>query len=259
MFNSGIAITPNYNNFGFDYGSDCFGPDVEVRMLDDIRKSLSDPDCIGPEKVYAIAMDTGKRIHRQKLDELHLLFGLVTYAAGRLGSEPVRSQGHVHKRSVFANNWSTPEVYEIWSGEAIIYMQEEVSSDPGRCFAVRATPGQVVIVPPGWAHCTISVDSGEPLTFGAWCDRDFGFEYEDVRAQEGLAWFPIVNSRDEIEWKKNPNYRVRKLKLKPPRIYNEFGIDPEKSIYTQFEEDPQRFQFVPRPDLFIEKWIDFIP
>ena len=29
----------------------------------------------------------------------NLLFGVVAYAAGRLGSEPVRSQGHVHKLS----------------------------------------------------------------------------------------------------------------------------------------------------------------
>ena len=33
-----------------------------------------------------------------------------------------------------------------------------------------------VIVPPGWVHATISADPKQPLTFGAWCDRDYGFE-----------------------------------------------------------------------------------
>ena len=87
---------------------------------------------------------------------------------------------------------STPEVYEIWAGKAVIYMQEHDGDDPGRCFAVEALPGQVVIVPPGWAHATISADPEQPLTFGAWCVRDFGFDYRGVRAHGGLAFFPLL-------------------------------------------------------------------
>ena len=68
-------------------------------------------------------MDVGKEEHRVLLNKLHLLFGVVTYSAGKLGQEPVRSQGHIHKISPYSG-WSTPEIYEIWSGEAIIYMQE---------------------------------------------------------------------------------------------------------------------------------------
>ena len=65
-------------------------------------------------------MDVGKEEHRALLNKLHLLFGVVTYSAGKLGQEPVRSQGHIHKISPYSG-WSTPEIYEIWSGEAIIY------------------------------------------------------------------------------------------------------------------------------------------
>ena len=96
---------------GFVYGADVFGPQVENRLLKDIRKSLSDPDCEGPEVVYAIAMDVGKKIHVELLKERHLLYGVVTYAAGKLGKEPIRSQGHIHWVSKFSH-WSTPEVYE---------------------------------------------------------------------------------------------------------------------------------------------------
>lgn len=39
------------------------------------------------------------------------------------------ARGHIHKVSPFSN-WSTPEVYEIWSGEAIIYMQEYAGDSP---------------------------------------------------------------------------------------------------------------------------------
>ena len=37
-------------------------------------------------------------------------------------------------------------------------MQERAADDPGRCYAIEAGPGEVVVVPPGWAHATVSVD-----------------------------------------------------------------------------------------------------
>lgn len=118
-FNPGFDIIPTVNPMGFKYGADVFGPQVENRYLRDIRGSLSDPQCDGPEIVYSIAMDVGKCKHREMLERMHLLYGVVTYAAGRLGKEPIRSQGHIHWVSKYSG-WSTPEVYEIWTGEAII-------------------------------------------------------------------------------------------------------------------------------------------
>ncbi len=107
-------------------------------------------------------MDVGKGKDAEELQRRMLLFGVVTYAAGRLGKEPVRSQGHVQKVSAHSG-WPPPELYEIWSGRAIIYMQERIKS--GRCFAIEAGPGETVLVPPGWAHATISANPEEPMTF----------------------------------------------------------------------------------------------
>jgi glucose-6-phosphate isomerase len=186
------------------------------------------------------------------------LYGAVTYAAGRLGNEPVRSQGHIHKISPLSE-WSTPEVYEIWSGKAIIYMQETAGDNPGRCYGVTAVPGDVVIVPPYWAHATISADPSQPLSFGAWCDREYGFEYEKVRQHKGLAWFPVISGTGNIEWKRNPNYLESILILKRPANYQQFGIERSKPIYTQFEENPGKFLFVPHPEMVADIWINFIP
>ena len=77
-----------------------------------------------------------------------LLFGAVVYAGGRLGDEPVRSQGHIHKVAPHCG-WSTPEIFEIWSGTAIVYAQERAEDDPGRCIAVTAKAGDQVVVGPG--------------------------------------------------------------------------------------------------------------
>ena len=257
-FNPGFDIQPTTNPMGFHYGQTVFGPQVENRSLDSIRKSLRDPDCKGPDPVYSIAMDVGKTVHRPLLTNIHLLYGAVTYAAGSLGNEPVRSQGHIHKVSPLSG-WSTPEVYEIWSGKAIIYMQENAEDQPGRCFAIVAGPGEVVIVPPFWAHATISADAEQPLTFGAWCDREYGFEYDGVRAHKGLAWFPLIAGNGSIEWQKNLNYAESNLIVKTPEPYTQLGLEKGKSIYAQFEEDHHRFDFVPFPDLVKEVWENFVP
>jgi glucose-6-phosphate isomerase len=259
MRDFGLDVQVLRNPLGFTFGPGVFGPTPELRRLESIRKSLRDPSCQGPDPVYAIAMDVGRNIDRHQLQQRMLLFGAVTYAAGRLGSEPVRSQGHVHKISSHSG-WSPPEIYEIWSGQAVVLMQERAADDPGLCFAVEAGPGEVVVVPPQWAHATISADPTSPLTFGAWCDREYGFEYAEVRARGGLAFFPLLDTGQQLRWEKNERYPSSGALIhKKPRAYGELKIEPGVPIYRQFIEDPQRFQFVSKPGLMRNSWVGFQP
>lgn len=256
MANYGLDMTITHRPLGFSYGDDVTGPMPEIRTLDQIRPSLRNPECEGPEQVYAIAMDVARLADRQELEKRMLLFGVVTYAAGTLGEEPVRSQGHIHRISQHSG-WSPPELYEIWQGKAIIYMQEYVEDDPGRCFAVLAGPGEKVLVPPGWGHATISASPDEPLTFGAWCDREYGFEYDAVRARKGLAWYPLIQGNNII-WQHNHHYMPGRLQMITPRCYREFGLT-DAPIYQQLIDDPARFQFISRPDKTPELWDNFHP
>ena len=257
-FYPGFDIHPTTSPMGFEYGEGIFGPQVENRLLDDIRKSLVDPNCKGPEIVYSIAMDVGKEEHRKILNNLHLLYGAVTYAAGKLGNEPVRSQGHIHKKSPLSS-CSTPEVYEIWSGEAIIYMQGYAEDNPGRCYAVYAKPGDVVIVPPDWAHATINANPEKPMSFGAWCDREYGFDYDGVRKHGGIAWFPLFDKQNKIVWQRNNKYKESQLICKRPSDYKQFGIEASIPIYSIFEKETETFMYVPHPQKKADKWFNFVP
>ena len=258
-FFPGFSIALSETHFGFDVGEGCFDRGVEYRKLDSIRKSLMDPACTGPEDVYAIMMDVGRTEDLEDLKKRMLLFGVVAYAQGKLGREPIRSQGHMHKVSAHCG-WSTPEVYEIWQGKAVIYMQETAEDMPGRCYAVHAGPGDVVVVPPYWVHATVSADSTQPLAFGAWCDRDFGFVYDGVRRHNGIAFFPVFDAENTLRWKKNPAYGACELIEKTPESYaDSLGIEPGKPIYTQYVEDRERFMFVPEPARRQDVWKQYIP
>lgn len=256
LWDPGFAIAPTSAPLGFRCGPGVFAPAPELRRLDAIRASLRDPGCAGPDPVYAICMDVGEEACRADLAARNLLFGAVAYAAGRLGGEPVRSQGHVHAVSPSCGA-STAELYEIWSGRAVILMQESDGDDPGRCFAVEAGPGETVVVPPGWAHATISADPRQALAFGAWCVRDFGFDYRGVRAHRGLAWFPCL-AGDALAWEANPRYpRRRELVRKPPADYRALGLRTGVPIWRQYRERPEAVMWVPQPARF--GWAGFVP
>lgn len=257
-FDPGFDISVTSQPLGFKFGWAAFGPQAELRSLSALRPALRDPQADGPDPVYAIVMDVGKRAHRQELEHRMLLFGAVTYAHGRLGDEVVRSQGHVHKISSHSG-WAPPEIYEIWAGKAFVYMQEFAAVNPGRCFAVEAGPGDIVIVPPAWAHTTMSADPAEHLSFGALCDREYGFHYEEVRRRHGLAWYALLNARNEVYWEPNPNYIKSDLNVCKSRDYRAFGIERGRPLYSQFETDPNKFQWVSKPALVSELWKDYSP
>lgn len=257
-FHPDLPLALSETRLALEYGAGMFGQEPEMRRLDAIRASLRDPNCSGSDPVYGIAMDIGREVDLPVLKERMLLFGAVVYAAGSLGSEPVRSQGHVHAIAPHSG-WSPPEVYEIWSGSAIVYAQQFDQDDPGRCIAVSAGPGDIVVVPPGWAHCTINADPSMPMAFGAWCDRQYGFVYTGVRAHGGLAWFPILTDRGKIEWYPNPRYVPSKLEQHAARGYPEIGLNGSRSIYGKFIEDPDSVMCVSDPGRFAECWKTFAP
>lgn len=257
-FDPGLDLEAAADPLGFRFGPGVFGPEPEFRRLDAIRGSLLEPGCTGPDPVYAIVMDVGRLEHRQELQRRMLLFGVVAYASGRLGSEPVRSQGHVHKVAPHSQ-WSPPELFEIWQGRAVIFMQEFAAEDPGRCFAIEAGAGERVVVPPGWAHAVISADPGQPLVFGAWCDRQYGFEYAAVRARRGLAWFPQVAASGGLLWRPNTRYRQRELVRRPPRRYTELGLLDSVPIYEHLARCPEAVQWVSEPGLQAGLWENFEP
>lgn len=257
-FCPGFDIRPDETGLSFSYGPDVFGPVAERRHLDDIRMSLLDPACKGPDVPYVVAMDVGKVRDRSDLVARNLLYGAMTYAAGTLGREPVRSQGHIHAVSASCG-MSTPEVYEIWEGEAIVLMQETAHEDPGRCLAVRGGAGDVIIVPPGWAHYTVNADPTRRMSFGAWCVRDYGFDYAEIRSRGGLAYFPLIDGEGHVTWVANERYAPHGITDVAPHVYVELGLEAGVPIYAQYERDHGRFDFVARPRLAQEVWAAFRP
>jgi glucose-6-phosphate isomerase len=257
-FDPGLDIQFLADTMDFRYGTGVFGPRPEYRSLDAIRTSLRDPNCAGPDPVYSIAMDVGRLENRNELQKRLLLFGVVIYASGRLGDEPVRSQGHVHAISPHCG-WSTPELFEIWQGRAIVYCQGKSGDDPGRCIAIEAGPGERVVMPPGWAHYVANADPNSKLIFGAWCDRKYGFDYTQMRAHRGLAWFPLIASNGGLTWERNPNYSVSNLRYREAREYPELGLSSEMPIYEHLQRNPESIQWVSDPARLEHLWGQFEP
>ena len=255
---TGLDVAVDATTMGFAYGAGVRGPTPEFRTLDAIRPSLLDPQCQGPDPVYSIAMDVRRDEDEGDLKRRFLLFGIVAYAAGTLGKEPVRSQGHVHAIAPHSG-WSPPELFEIWEGTAIIYAQEFSTDTSGRCIAVTAGRGEKVVVPPGWAHAVINPDTEHRLVFGAWCDRQYGFEYADIRAHGGLAYFPIVARDRSIEWVANSRYQAGGLERRKSRSYPELGLDPIEPIYTQYRRNSDSVEWIAQPRRFAALWRDFEP
>jgi len=257
-FASGLDIRFLKNPMRFEYGRDVFGPSPEYRSLDAIRASLRDPKCAGPDPVYAIAMDVGREDDRAELQRRMLLFGIVIYAAGRLGEGPVRSQGHVHAVAPHCG-WSTPEIFEIWEGHAVVYAQQNSGDDPGVCLAIHAEPGDRVVMPPGWAHFVANADPAAELVFGAWCDRQYGFDYAQMRKHHGLAWYPVFTSSGGIEWKANPAYGASAIETRRARDYPELHLPTDGAIYELFRRNPELVQWVSDPALLKNLWPTFQP
>ena len=76
------------------------------------------------------------------------------------------------------------------------------------------------------------------MTFGAWCDREYGFEYDEVRARGASrttrCWSPTGRVAAQ------PEIPARRLAQRRARTYPELGLEPGVPVYELFARDPRR-------------------
>jgi glucose-6-phosphate isomerase len=96
------------------------------------------------------------------------------------------------------------------------------------------------------------------MMFGAWCDRQYGFDYDGVRAHGGLAWRPLLR-KNGIEWQPNSAYAPSRLASRHARTYPELGVSATLPIYEQFAHDHGSMQWVSEPAVVDDIWDTFEP
>lgn len=136
-----------------------------------------------------------------------LRYDITIVPSRMLGKEFVRTKGN-------RNSENFPELYTVLEGEAIFLMQRakgEIIEIIEDVTAVKAKPGDWVIVPPKYAVVMIN-PSKNSLKTGNWVSEKNKNIYEELEAMQGACYFYTKKG-----WLKNKNYKkIPKLRFKKP-------------------------------------------
>lgn len=168
-----------------------------------------------------------------------------------------KNSGHYHDY-VKGHSLTFPEAYEVLIGEAVFLLQKSTNFNKPQeklrvdeCKAVFLKPGEKIIVPPFYAHCAINVGKG-PMAFGNMA-APCPLLYDPIRNKHGF--FNYVLKKDgKVIFIPNSHYRdLPQLRIVEARENPKLGIVFDKPMYELFIQDPNQFDFLSNPEVFLEE------
>lgn len=103
----------------------------------------------------------------------HLMYCISTLQPGQVGQEYFMTKGHYHSVP------NTAEIYLCLRGEGYMVMK----TNDGQFATQRMTRGQMVYVPPFWAHRSVNSGATEPLVSFCVYPAEAGHNYGDIAVQ----------------------------------------------------------------------------
>jgi len=171
----------------------------DVRHLNDMREVLYDKDFAK----NSTDMDL-YYMYRKVKQENGLNHNITVIPAKMLGSEFVKTAGHVHMGP-------QQEIYTVLEGEAIFLVQKTKSEIVEDVYAIKARKGESAIIPSFYGHVTIN-PSADDLKTGDWSSATTKSDYSLFKNLGGACYFYT-----EQGWLKNPNYRdIPELRFEKP-------------------------------------------
>lgn len=233
-------------------------PQYSTRTLEDLSKVLEDPQAQGPDIVYWMYRNTGRKTDAGIQEAYDLRYDLSCFRAAMLGREYLKTSGHYHPH-VPGQDVAYPEIYEILYGEALYIMQKvaDYGAPPAEVeiedvIVARVRAGQKIIMPPGYGHVTINLGDG-PVLMSNWVSNRFSSFYASAEACRGFGWY-VVKQGEQPAYERNPRYArgVPQYREAEPQEVPELGISWDTPMYTACAQAPERFAFLNDPARYEE-------
>lgn len=248
-----------------DGGTLVFGSDVVVdehreRLVEALTPVVLEPDAARGNGEIAYYMDNGVycRSDAGRLAGVPMRYELTLIPPRTIGREYVKTFGHIHHPEPQSGlEWT--EVVEVLTGTAHFLLQTLDLSGPDAdvVYLIEARPGEKVLLPPGFDHCTINPGS-EPLLFSDVIALGVSGDYSRFVATRGAAYLEVAGDAGP-EFIVNPTYRrVAPMTKVPLHDYPALRLTATEPLYTAFVatrgalwpflSDPRRF-YPAFPDL----------
>jgi glucose-6-phosphate isomerase len=218
-----------------------------LRTLGDLKPVLADAEFarkITPVQAkriqYYMFRGACAPAHKKVFAKARVSFDVTVLPELNLGKELNKTLGHYHERA--ASGVAYPEVYEVLRGEALYILQKQggkkkLIEDVVWC---RASPGDQVVIPPGFGHVTVNAGRSTLVMANLIAIQES--DYSEFVRHHGAALYAFANG----EIKTNPRYFKRAVAPKP-REWKARRVWP-RGLYASFVADPQAFDFLTRPE-----------
>ncbi len=173
------------------FGAGVLSPTPSLRKVEEAAPVLLYPGEDGPKTLYAMYRGTGLEKDRRALESAGLRYDITVIFPGKIGSEYVKTVGHYHPR-VPGQPWTYPEVYQVLKGEAHFLLQRggEVSGEVEEFKVAAFTAGDILVIPPFYAHVTTNPGAG-PLVMANFIASEFQSLYDPVKLRKGLCFYDV--------------------------------------------------------------------
>ncbi|MCX6719571.1 MAG: glucose-6-phosphate isomerase [Candidatus Staskawiczbacteria bacterium] len=170
-----------------------------VRKLNDMREVLRDDDFAKnapDEDLYFM--------YRKVKQENGLIHNITVIPAKMLGSEFIKTAGHVHMGP-------QQEIYTVLEGEALFLMQKGDENEITDCYVVKAKKGESAVIPSLYGHVTIN-PANTDLKTGDWSSETTKADYSLFKNNKGACYYYVKDAASaegfgEPKWVKNENYK----------------------------------------------------
>jgi glucose-6-phosphate isomerase len=235
--------------------------DHRVRLLDELTPVVMEPDRARGSREIAYFMDNGVycRGDAERLAGVPMRYELTLMPPRTVGREYVKTFGHIHRPEPISGlEWT--EVVEVLTGTAHFQLQtlDLTGPDADVVYLIEAGPGEKVLLPPGFDHCTIN-PGNEPLLFSDVIALGVSGDYSRFVAARGAAYLEVVGD-DGPTMIPNPTYRnvapIRDVSL---RDYPALRLTSDTPLYTAFVETRgELWPFLTDPRLFYPAFPDLL-
>jgi glucose-6-phosphate isomerase, archaeal len=237
------------------FGTHIVVPGLEQRTSAELAPVLLAPEA-GREQdvIYTVYRGVGPKEMLPEIQRRGLVYVVLAMRPGTIGAEWVRTRGHTNP-DARATSVAYPEVHEVWHGEGLLYLQNEVAAEVSDVVVIPLRAGEKAVVAPGWACLLANVGSG-PLVVGSWRTADCIPQTDALTARGGMAHY-VLPGAGPGAWAFEANPRYEHLSVPrtlTPQDLPDFGLKHNEPMLATFHTNPDFLRFLLRPQDYTDVW-----